>query len=31
MDNRIFKGKKITSEGVIDSFTLLKNESHLLN
>lgn len=30
MDNKSFKGKNINPEGVIDSFTLLKYESHLL-
>lgn len=28
---KVLRGKKINSEGVIDSFTRLKNESHLLN
>lgn len=31
MDNKSFKGKNINPEGVIDSFTLLKYESHLLD
>lgn len=31
MDNKSFKGKKINSEGVIDGFPLLKNESRFLN